>query len=101
MIPITEKMIKSEYFQKSSYQKGLFYFFSGFVSDFKYDKQNNKITASVTGSRIYNVEIKFSSDGEISKTSCDCPDCTNHLGNCRHCIDVIKYDKPEYKKKLK
>ena len=75
--------------------RGKSYYLSGSVLDPKYEKDGNKthITAKVSGTSLYNVEIHLDSD-VISSAECSCP--YAEMGDfCKHTAAVLfkyKYD---------
>ena len=64
-----------------AYQKGLEYYNEGKVSKLKIDK--GLITAEVTGTDIYTVELRHTA--KIFEGSCSCP-ASDHFDFCKHCV---------------
>ena len=72
-------------FRQHILDRGIQYFEDGYVSDFVYS--NSGITASVSGSDIYDVEITL--DGEdVLDMYCSCPHAASG-NNCKHMAAVL------------
>lgn len=85
----------NSYFSNEVRERGYKYFKSGKVTDLTADK--NKLSALVTGTEPYYVEVLFneSDDRIIENAKCDCPYFKDREGYCKHIYATIlsaKYD---------
>lgn len=81
-IPITENLL-IKLAGKASFQRGRNYFSAGAVTELT--KKGKVITASVQGTRLYNVRLEITD--RMLDGSCDCP-ASDNFDFCKHCVSV-------------
>lgn len=78
-----------KYFNPKILQRGKDYYLDDAVDELKYDENENTITATVYGTKNYDVEIGLTSSGkDIEYMCCDCPYAEDD-NNCKHMAAVL------------
>lgn len=90
MIVVTDEMIKDLATNTNTYKKGIEYLLQDRVKKFKFNNENLFASASVQGSKKYNVEIDFNYNGEVGDMYCSCPAFSQYEGCCKHIVAVLK-----------
>lgn len=83
---IFDKTIYNNLFKPQIIQRGIQYFIQNKIQDL--NKQNNKYTAIVKGSKDYKVSITFNYDDILSAT-CNCPYYEDKKEYCKHIYSVL------------
>lgn len=78
-----------KYFNPKILQRGKEYYLDDAVDELMYDENENTITATVYGTKSYDVEIGLTSGGNgIEYMCCDCPYAEDD-NNCKHMAAVL------------
>lgn len=89
-LDITDKQIKAHATNPVVYQVGVDYFQAGKVDDLIFNPDDRKLTASVSGTQRYQVQISLSRDALVRSFQCSCPAFRRYDGACKHVIAVLK-----------
>ncbi|WP_066636059.1 DEAD/DEAH box helicase [Desulfolucanica intricata] len=81
------------------FNRGVTYYRNNRVVDFNFDEDNLCASAVVLGSEQYDVEVYFSSEGEIISMYCDCPAFYKSDGACKHIVALLKTYQHKCKKR--
>jgi len=85
----------ADYITENNFANGAQYFYDGKITKIK--RTEKLLTATVLGSKIYNVEISITKD-LITDHNCTCPIDNNIL--CKHKVGLIIYLQEEKLKKM-
>jgi len=87
---LTDKELRDEATYKSTYQRGCEYYQAGKVQSIKFNPDKKIFSATVMGSKLYNIKAYFDEDKELDEYACDCPAFRSYDGMCKHVIAALK-----------
>jgi len=90
MISITDGMIEEIATNNQVFKRGLTYYLENRVINFEFCEESLCASAIVLGSEPYQVEVCFSTTGEIINMYCDCPASYQYEGACKHIVALLK-----------
>ena len=72
-----------------TYSRGLDYYQRGSIKSYSYSPQEKRISAIVSGSERYAVEIELNQAGDVVDYNCSCPAYAQYDGACKHTVAVL------------
>ncbi|MDK2984827.1 MAG: hypothetical protein PWQ96_469 [Clostridia bacterium] len=90
MFSITDDMIEGIATDSQVFRRGLNYYKDKRILDFEFYEEDLCASAIVVGSDEYEVEVCFSTTGEIIDMYCDCPAFYQYEGACKHIVALLK-----------
>lgn len=90
MFGISERLINENASFDTNY-KGKLYFRQGRVNDVKFDRENMRFFAKVSGSMDYDVDAGFDNHGNFKDADCNCPAFSKYPGFCKHIVAMLLF----------
>ncbi|NJD04435.1 MAG: hypothetical protein FIA99_18000 [Ruminiclostridium sp.] len=89
----------------ASYNKGREYFRNRRIKSVQFNQEKLSFSATVLGSKLYDVRLSFDSAGRLDNASCSCPAYDDGWGCCKHIVSVLllieEKDRQSFFKELK
>ncbi len=89
MLKITDNYIIDRVDFYETYTKGKQYFNSGKVKEVRVNHRHDYFVGKVDGAETYEPSVTFSNYGDITNTSCNCPEFHKYPGDCKHIVAFL------------
>ncbi len=88
MFDISNEAIQAKT-QESEFIKGQEYYRNRRIKSIQYNQDRHSFTATVLGSKLHTLHLKFDSDGILTNADCTCSSGSSIYGCCRHMAAVM------------
>lgn len=88
MFDITDETIWSKTLQ-SAYSAGQEYYKNRRIKSVQFNQDKRTFTATVLGTKLYTLHLKFDSAGKLEESDCTCPVGNDEWGCCKHMVAVL------------
>lgn len=88
MFDLTEEAILART-QQNEYMAGQEYFKNRRIKSVQYNQERRTFTATVLGTKLYTLHMKFDMGGKLTDADCTCPFDKDRWGCCKHMIAVL------------
>ena len=88
MFDITPEVIL-ERASLASYNKGREYYRNRRIKSVQFNQEKLAFSATVLGTRLYDIHLQFDSSGRLDNTNCTCPAYDDRWGCCKHIVAVL------------
>lgn len=75
--------------QQNEYNAGQEYYKNRRIKSVQYNQERRTFTATVLGTKLYTLHLKFDMSGRLENTDCTCPVDNSRWGCCRHMAAVL------------